>query len=119
MPLPLLPGYNGSFCLCNGEHFDEAGNPIGAHCGECAYGAYCLDAPGECRQDFSTDPPLTPGRGGRFCLGNGEHRDENGDLIGVCCDECDYMMCCMDTPNECDECFEEHGKCIINARHER
>lgn len=32
---------------------------------------------------------LTPGNGGNDCLGNGEHTDENGNLIECCCDECD------------------------------
>ena len=62
------------------------------------------------------DPILTPGYGGWYCLGNGNHCDENGDQIEICCDECDYMMCCMSTPHECAECFHQEGqKCIVNA----
>ena len=34
--------------------------------------------------------PLTPGNGGRHCLGNGEHPG-----IEIQCDECDYLMCCF------------------------
>ena len=34
---------------------------------------------------------LTPGNGGRDCLGNGEHPG-----IECCCDECDYMQCCLE-----------------------
>ena len=34
---------------------------------------------------------LTPGNQGNDCLGNGEH-----DGIECCCDECDYMMCCLE-----------------------
>ncbi len=37
---------------------------------------------------------LTPGNHGKDCLGNGEHFDEDGDPYDLCCDECDYMMCC-------------------------
>ena len=33
---------------------------------------------------------LTPGNGGRDCLGNGEFPG-----IECCCDECDYMLCCL------------------------
>ncbi len=39
---------------------------------------------------------LVPGNGGIDCLGNGNHYNENGELIECCCDECDYMMCCME-----------------------
>lgn len=34
---------------------------------------------------------LTPGNLGRDCLGNGEHAN-----IECCCNECDYMLCCLD-----------------------
>ena len=33
---------------------------------------------------------LTPGNNGNDCLGNGEHPE-----IECCCDECDYMPCCL------------------------
>ena len=33
---------------------------------------------------------LTPGNCGDDCCGNGEHEG-----IECCCDECDYMMCCL------------------------
>ena len=36
-----------------------------------------------------TGTPLTPGRHGKRCLGNGLHPEYE-----CCCDECDYMMCC-------------------------
>ena len=44
---------------------------------------------------------LTPGNGGRDCLGNGEHPG-----IECCCDECDYMLCCFDAQysNQYDTC---------------
>lgn len=38
---------------------------------------------------------LTPGEPD-VCLGNGEHIDETGELIECCCDECDYLMACME-----------------------
>ena len=39
---------------------------------------------------------LTPGNGGKDCKGNGQHLDENGNPYECCCDECDYMLCCID-----------------------
>jgi hypothetical protein len=38
---------------------------------------------------------LTPGNGGRDCLGNGQHTDKNDDPIEWCCDECDYAVFVM------------------------
>ena len=32
---------------------------------------------------------LTPGNGGKDCKGN-------GNFYECCCDECDYMLCCID-----------------------
>ena len=43
---------------------------------------------------------LTPGNGGKDCKGNGTHFDEDGNIYECCCDECDYMLCCVD-----EECF--------------
>ena len=43
---------------------------------------------------------LIPGSQGKDCPGNGEHQ-------GIaCCDECDYLMCCLEThdPGECLHC---------------
>ena len=34
---------------------------------------------------------LTPGNCGKDCLGNGEQA-----AIECCCDECDYLQCCLD-----------------------
>ncbi len=49
---------------------------------------------------------LTPGNGGRDCLGNGRHFDENGRPYECCCDECNYMLCCIDAAGDmdCGEC---------------
>ena len=33
--------------------------------------------------------------GGKDCIGNGEHVDENGELIECMCDECDYLAVCI------------------------
>ena len=46
---------------------------------------------------------LTPGNYGNDCLGNGEHEG-----IECCCDECDYMLCCFETPSkqECRNCTD-------------
>lgn len=49
---------------------------------------------------------LTPGNHGKDCLGNGEHFDEDGYPYDLCCDECDYMMCCF-----CDNWEEKCKKC--------
>jgi len=54
---------------------------------------------------------LTPGNGGRDCLGNGEHAG-----IGVRCDECDYLMCCFED-DLCERCFVKNGGCEIETRH--
>lgn len=50
---------------------------------------------------------LTPENCGRDCLGNGTHYDSNNNLIECCCDECDYMMCCMENHDfsECESCI--------------
>ncbi len=45
---------------------------------------------------------LTPEDNGENCMGNGEHYDQNGNLIEICCDECDYMLCCIE--NACLSC---------------
>ena len=52
---------------------------------------------------------LTPGNGGKFCLGNGEHVDEYGKEIECCCDECGYMICCfvMKEYENCDKCTDD------------
>ena len=47
---------------------------------------------------------LIPGNDGRDCPGNGLHPD-----IECCCDECDYMMCCLDEhdPAQCSACSDK------------
>ena len=42
-----------------------------------------------------TGVELTPGNPDE-CLGNGEHVDGDGMPIECCCDECDYLMACME-----------------------
>ena len=41
-----------------------------------------------------TGTVLTPGNDGKDCLGNGSHYDEFGNLIEICCEQCDYFLCC-------------------------
>lgn len=38
---------------------------------------------------------LIPGNAGRSCPGNGENAG-----IACCCDECDYLLCCLDDHNK-------------------
>ena len=47
---------------------------------------------------------LIPGRMGRDCLGNGQHEG-----MECCCDECDYMICCLEDHDEmeCLSCTDK------------
>lgn len=49
---------------------------------------------------------LTPGNNGEDCKGNGKHIDEKGNLIECCCDECDYLLCCIGDNVNCNECSD-------------
>lgn len=53
---------------------------------------------------------LTPGNKGADCLGNGEHVNKDGNRIECCCDECNYMMCCLDTHQSetCQTCTDPY-----------
>ena len=44
---------------------------------------------------------LTPGHNGKNCLGNGTHKE-----FECCCDECDYMLCCLEEHflSKCSQC---------------
>lgn len=55
---------------------------------------------------------LLPGNGGKDCLGNGKHKDANGNHIEICCDECDYLLCCISETNNCKNCSD--NKCPRN-----
>lgn len=48
---------------------------------------------------------LIPGFGGRDCPSNGEE-----DPMTCCCDECDYMICCMGVKDEnaCVNCTDRY-----------
>ena len=48
-----------------------------------------------------TGVELIPGNYGNDCPGNGENPD-----VECCCDECDYMRCCLEphTQDQCDNC---------------
>lgn len=52
-----------------------------------------------------TGTTIIPGNNGEDCPGNVEHYDENGALIEMRCDECDYYICCM-TKNIEEKCAE-------------
>ena len=45
---------------------------------------------------------ITPGDGGKNCMGNGE---QDGNLIECCCDECNYLLCCV-YKSDCEECSD-------------
>lgn len=51
-----------------------------------------------------TGTELIPGNFGRHCPGNGQHATE------CCCDECDYLLCCIDPNFEtaCQTCTDPH-----------
>ena len=54
---------------------------------------------------------LTPGNLGKGCPGNGEN-----DSVECCCDECDYLMCCInegDSQN-CVNCTDIDCPCIVD-----
>ena len=57
-----------------------------------------------------TGVELIPGNGGADCPGNGECVDQNGNKIECCCDECDYMICCLEEMSQkmCHN-FAEYG----------
>ena len=46
-----------------------------------------------------TGTTLTPGNLGKDCRGNGEHPG-----FECCCNECDYMQCCLET--------HDHAQCL-------
>ena len=52
---------------------------------------------------------LTPGNNGRDCLANGTYFYENDEQIECCCDECNYMMCCLDghSSDDCNNCNDK------------
>ena len=55
---------------------------------------------------------LTPGNAEKECLGNGKHKDSMGKLIPICCDECEYLMCCISENLKCKDCND--SKCPRN-----
>lgn len=44
---------------------------------------------------------LLPGNRGKDCPANGLD-----PKVECCCDECDYMMCCLDDPTDCASCTD-------------
>ena len=51
-----------------------------------------------------TGIPLIPGNRGKDCPGSWEYAG-----LDCCCNECDYMMCCLDTHDtmECGICEDK------------
>ena len=58
-----------------------------------------------------TGTMLKPGNQGRDCMGNGEN-----PKIECCCDECDYLLCCVPAHNEeeCSSCGDRD--CVRNRK---
>ena len=50
-----------------------------------------------------TGVELAPGNMS-ICLGNGEHINEEGSLIECRCDECDYLMLCLENEDKSKQC---------------
>lgn len=70
--------------------------------------AFCL-LKGEYKMIIDvTGIKLTPGNFGKNCLGNGRHRNIKGKLLECCCDECGYMLCCLNKEwkKECLNCTD-------------
>jgi len=55
---------------------------------------------------------LVPGICGEDCPGSWENAG-----IDCCCDECDYMMCCLEThnPEECRTCEDQECPHSLNS----
>lgn len=55
-----------------------------------------------------TGVELIPGNQGEDCPGNGKHVDQNGEILECCCDECDYLLCCLEplSPEACGTCSD-------------
>ena len=62
---------------------------------------------------------LTPGNYRNACKGNGEHLNRIGKVIECCCDECDYMMCCLEghSADECANCIDNVCPNVQNGKH--
>ena len=54
---------------------------------------------------------LTPGNNGESCICNGKSKNIFGRKIESCCDECDYLMCCLpeEYAKSCENCSD--GSC--------
>ena len=76
------------------------------------YIIYCI---GDIMIENENGIPLTSGNGGRNCLANGRFFDKQGKPIESCCDECDYLMCCVGDYTDadcrvCDDPFCPHSQ---------
>ena len=56
-----------------------------------------------------TGTVLIPGNNGKGCPGNGKRRDYLGRPI-ICCEECDYALCCFEAHGEedCKDCLDKN-----------
>ncbi len=68
-----------------------------------------------------TGTVLTPGNSGINCRGNGEHFDWLGNPIEACCDECDYLLCCIESypSNACQNCTDQMYPRSINTNSQK
>jgi len=55
---------------------------------------------------FGLTDKLTPGNNGENCRFNGNCKNIFGKTIECCCDECDYLMCCLPEKyaKSCENC---------------
>ncbi|MBQ7836365.1 MAG: hypothetical protein IJ389_03835 [Clostridia bacterium] len=47
---------------------------------------------------------ISPGNKGEDCIGNGNYIDEKGNMIEYCCDECEFLLCCVVDNPHCEIC---------------
>lgn len=53
---------------------------------------------------------LSPGNLGNDCIYNGLHKDIFGRTIECCCDECNFLLCCIpeNNKNKCENCTQKY-----------
>ena len=63
-----------------------------------------------------TGAVLLPGKQGRDCPGNGMNTN-----VECCCDECDYLLCCIYGENltQCDVCKDYNCPRVVKRHTER
>ncbi len=62
---------------------------------------------------------ILPGNLGRDCPGNGMHHNGRKGKFWCLCEECDYMMCCLEEHDEkeCETCMDEQCVRAKNKKH--